>query len=170
MKAVATPYGEIFVDRGPPGGNMTTERVALEVTNKESYEITQTGLKVNSDPLYVIDLEYRAQNPQRMEKPALLEIEADWQGMARLAGAGNNILGDNGILGIHADHLEIPVVNATEESLAYYGAVLLRQGDRISFPDQKFPIFVMDVGERYVENFIMTEQGGGFYLDYHLYI
>ena len=58
-------------------------------------------------------------------------------------------------------------MEATAETLAYYGALLIKSKDVIQFPDDDFPVFSMNVGEDYVRDFIMTEEGGGFYLEYH---
>lgn len=160
-------YSSIFVDRGPTGGNMTTDALAYVVTNKKLYKIGQRGLEESLGSLYAVDLDYRSFHPWKIEKPLCLEIEAEWDKFARESGAGNNILGDNGLLFLPAATIVVPCVEATEETLAYYGAVLLRKGDVIQFPDQEYPIFQMTVGPRYIEKFLMTDQGGGFYLEYH---
>lgn len=76
-------------------------------------------------------------------------------------------MGDNGRLILPFESIEIPCVEAKAENLAYYGAVLLKEGDAVRFPDEEYPIFSMSVGECYIDDFLMTDKGGGFYLEYH---
>ncbi|MES2200161.1 MAG: cyclic nucleotide-binding domain-containing protein [Chlamydiota bacterium] len=61
--------------------------------------------------------------------------------------------------------LEIPVMEATEDSLAYYGAKVLSTGEAFKFTEENFPIWNVMIGEEYLNNFIMTEKGGGISLE-----
>lgn len=71
-------YDLLFVDRGPVGGNMTTDAVSRVVSNQKNYQIAQNGLKESISDLYAIDLESRANHPEMAVKPPCLEIEALW--------------------------------------------------------------------------------------------
>ena len=68
----------------------------------------------------------------------------------------------------HPNLLILPTVfPATEESLSYFKAHLIASGDQFRFQSRrKFPIFTMEVGKNYVQEFIM-KQGHGLYLEYH---
>jgi hypothetical protein len=57
--------------------------------------------------------------------------------------------------------IDIPVVEATEESLAYYGAELINSKETFACLEDDFPVWNILVGEEYLDNFIMTEEGGG---------
>ncbi len=157
------------VDRGAPGANMTTLGLELAVHNDQVYRLH--GGKLESvrakSVIDVIDLEERSAHPHYVEVPAHLEIEAIWDSMPQSTGAGNNILGDNGRLILDQNVLEVPAVVATDALLAYYGATLIEEGDLVQFPDEAFPLFQMEVGERYIPDTLMTDAGGGFYLEYH---
>jgi len=100
------------------------------------------------------------------EPPTALLIEGTWDRRCRSDGSGNNILGENGSLLINPSQLTIPVVAATAENLAYYGAKLLPIGSCVQFP-LTWPIWTMLIGENYLRDFILTPAGGGLYVEYH---
>jgi hypothetical protein len=80
-------------------------------------------------------------------------------------------LGGNGLFVIETEstRIEVPVENATSEKLAYYGAVALHIGDIVKFPEEEhnYPIWAMSLGKNYVNDYIMTEKAGGWYLEWH---
>ena len=51
--------------------------------------------------------------------------------------------------------------------MSYYGATLLPMDKVVRFSNDNFPIFEMEIGENYIRDYIMTEEGGGFYLEFH---
>lgn len=160
-------YNSLFVDRGPIGGNMTTDELHLVVNKYQTYRIGKKGLEMAASALLAIDLENLTPYVEKVQRPPYLEVEANWDKTPCESGSGNNILGDNGCLTIPSENIQIPWVEATPETLAYYGATLLKEGDVVRFPDEEYPIFKMTVGPRYIEDFLMTDRGGGFYLEYH---
>lgn len=166
------PYDEktiqklLDIDRGETGSNMFTLGLQHVVMNKCHYSIGSKGLEVSKE-LFAIDLEERAASPKVVIPPLFVEIEAVWDKTPIYTGNENNILGDNGSLFLNTSLIKIPSVVATDETLAYYGATLVSPQDIVRFPDEHYPLFRMNVGEDYVENFIMTEQGGGLYLEFH---
>lgn len=159
--------GLLHINRGPKGGNMTTFGLEMVVRSDEVYRLTPEGLQLSKDWIGSLDLEEATKHPARIEAPDFVEVRAVWDSTPAAPGEGNNILGDNGTLILPTTTLEIPSVEAREDLLAYYGATLIRPGDTVRFPNEEFPIWSMEVGERYVDEFLMTEQGGGFYLEYH---
>ncbi len=107
------------------------------------------------------------------EKPVDLhvcEFQANWASTESRVRDDANILGGYGSLLIAAEEgkLRIPVMDATEETLSYFKAHLLQDGDCFHFQNSRsdFPIFTMDVGVNYVPNYIV-KYGHGFYLEYH---
>lgn len=63
--------------------------------------------------------------------------------------------------------IEIPVVPAKNEYLNYYHAHLITLGQTIKISNHSFPIWKMKISKDYVKNYLMTQNGGGFYLEYH---
>lgn len=156
----------LLLDRGTSGANMTALGLSNVVKNSKIYELSHEGL-IESNRALPMDLEHKASHPFHMEVPPFIEIEADWDSDSAISGEGNNILGDNGSLFLKQRTIEIPTALATEASLAYYGAVLIQKGEVFSFPGEIYPIFRLNVGSRYLEDFVMTQEGGGLYLEYH---
>ena len=93
-------------------------------------------------------------------------VDATWHRNVTEDGVGNNILGGSGRF-LSDAVLRIPVVEATSSSLAYYGAQLLHVNDVIRFPIDRYPIWGMSVGRRYVSDCLLTAKGGGWYIEYH---
>jgi hypothetical protein len=162
-----TVDSSLFVHRGPAGAQMNTLGCEFLTDKNRSYKLTARGIEPSSSQIGSIDLEEVAARASSVIAPPHLEIEAIWDKTPFASGSGNNILGDNGQLILEPKTLEIPLVKATEETLAYYGAIALKPGDVFSFPDSGYPIFKMSVDPDYVERFIMTPEGDGFYLEYH---
>lgn len=167
--SIETVISLLNVDRGIEGSNMTTVGLAYAVKNDEVYLIRQGRLEIApyTRGFEVIDLEGKAAHPERIETPPYIEMQAHWDPKPEHSGTGNNILGDNGQLILEKDLIDIPLVDATDPLLAYYGATLVKEGDKVQFPDREFPLFLMQVGEGYVPNTLMSDRGGGFYLEYH---
>lgn len=154
------------VDRGSPGKNMKTLGLSIGVKNTETYQLTAAGIQLSRE-LFPIDLEAKASNPRDVEVPNFLEVKAIWDKSPDLSGAGNNILGENGVLFLNEPEIQIPIVKATDPLLAYYGATLINPGDAICFPGSVFPLFYMEIGQDYFRDFVHSENGGGVYLEYH---
>lgn len=158
----------LHLNRGPEGANMLTHGLYRLVHHNKSYLFQETGLTPTEDTAnHAIDLEHQAHHPIKTTTPPFLEITVDWDATPFFSGDNNNILGDNGRLYIDEPLITIPCVKASQAELAFYGAILINPGDIICFPDPTYPIWSMTIQESYVTNFLMTEQGGGFYLEYH---
>lgn len=159
-------FENLFIDRSgeTENSNMTALGLHIAVRNNKAYQITLDGIK-----------EVKYARPRVLEKrtgvyttaPKHVEIEAVWDKNAAISGDENNIFGDNVQLVLGAESITIPVVTATEDALGYYGATFVNMGEIVQFPDKVFPIWAMNLGENYVDGFIMTEAGGGMYLEYH---
>lgn len=163
-----TIAGLMNVQRGTDRGCMKTLGLLTTVQSREVFQINGKTVKPSSE-LFALDLEKEAANASKEIQPDHLEFTADWDFNTLTLGEGNNILGDNGRFYFKESTLHVPVVKATAETLAYYGAILIPQDTPVRFPDEApFPLWKMEVGNDYIENYIMTENGGGgFYLEFH---
>jgi hypothetical protein len=141
---------------------------AVMQNRPRSFQVDGKTVKLSSD-LFALDLEQEATHPLRVVQPDHLEFTAEWDPKVLTSGEGNNILGDNGGFYFKESNLRVPVVKATPETLAYYGAVLISANTAVRFPNEApFPLWKMEVGDDYVKDYIMTENGGGgLYLKFH---
>lgn len=158
----------VDINRGPKGGNMETLGLVRGVKNGQVYNVAG-GTIALSNELFALDLEWEATHPSAEAVPDHLEFKAEWDVKTIASGEGNNILGDNGGLYFEDSTIRIPKVKATRETLAYYGAVLIPENTTVRFPGHEaYPLWKMHVGDNYVRDYIMQENGGGgFYLEYH---
>ena len=74
----------------------------------------------------------------------------------------SNILGNSGYL-IMEKNLEIPII--MEKDLWYYDIILYNLGDTVTF-DKSYPFFEVEIGENYIEDYIMKKTGG-VYIEKH---
>lgn len=156
------------LNRGPDHANMLTHGLYAIVRASEVYQVGTDKLSLcqeSSTP--VRQLEQEVTQPLHIHTPPYTEIDAHWDYTPAFSGSSNNILGDNGALLLNQLTISIPCITATKETLAYYQATLIKPGEFICFPDPIYPIWSMTIQQTYVADFLMTEQGGGFYLEYH---
>jgi hypothetical protein len=154
----------VEIDRGEPGANMTTKGLVAVLKNTESY-IFEKGVFKQSQELYPIDLEERATSPLYVQVPDYLEVEAVWDKTPQKD--CENVFGDTVRLFVNHESLTIPVVRATAEKLAYYGAATIPEGEAVRFPGDEFPIFFMEFGDDWLKEGVQTESFGGVFLEYH---
>jgi hypothetical protein len=170
--------------------NMTALGLHKVVQRSDIYEVSSSeGLRVASPGEEPIDMDARAKERQKAATAPTApthaaEIEGLWDRSDTIDGGTENILGDNVVFHIVADAagrttdsaagfstIDIPVLGADtpagKEAMAYYGAVLLSEGDVVKFPNTEYPLWKMQLGVSYVDGFIMTPQGKGFYIEYH---
>jgi len=153
-----------------PDSNMTAIGLHRVVKNSDIYRVSaQQGLSPTRHHYHVFDLESLVQAHQHDTPPDHTTVSAVWDQLAVVQSDNENILGDNVIFQIQSDATEIsiPVLEATPERLGYYGAVLVEEGAVVRFPNHEYPIWKMELGKTYIDGFIMTPQGKGFYLEYH---
>lgn len=163
-----TIAGLMNVHRGLDGGRMDTLGLVTTVQSRDVFQVDGKTVELSKE-LFAFDLEQEATHPLRIVQPDHLEFTAEWDSSVLASGEGNNILGDNGGFYFKESNLRVPVVKATAETLAYYGAVLIPDNTAVRFPNEApFPIWKMEVGNDYVKDYIMNENGGGgFYLEFH---
>ncbi len=150
--------------------NMTAIGLHIIVKNREAYRVsTRHGVTQVEPHARPLDLESEAKANEHNIPPEHAVVTAVWDTGAVVEGEHENILGDNVIFQIQsqATEIAIPVLEATQHDLGYYGATLVDEGAVVRFPNPPYPIWKMALGKRYVEGFIMSPQGKGFYLEYH---
>lgn len=106
-----------------------------------------------------------ARAPHRITLPNRWK-EADSQ---ESAPSDRNILGGDGVFTVKGKKVTIPEVETTPKSLAYYGARLVKAGDRLALDTHKtMPVTHMDVGKDYARDYLLKpEHGGGAYAEHH---
>ncbi|GAA4651144.1 hypothetical protein GCM10023116_34270 [Kistimonas scapharcae] len=163
----------MMVDRqgSQPDSNMTALGLHQNVKNTACYSVSpKTGLTEAICTEDAINLEnYVSANSDNVDAPHHADITADWINDQTDIGGNENILGDNVILTVDSADttITIPVVDAEDHALLYYGATLVNAGSQVIFPNDSYPIWKMQLGNYYVDNFLMTDKGKGFYLEYH---
>jgi hypothetical protein len=141
---------------------------------RKKYALTSAGVTEVSSEKDAINVQemYNAALDGAKRPDDVLDFHAQWlkkgQGGAE---ANANILGDNGrmIIDTVSTALHVIPIEPTPEHLAYYGAVLLHKGNTVEFPEHahQYPLWTMSLGASYVEDYLMTEKGGGWYLEWH---
>lgn len=159
---------DLFVQRGEGETCLNTLGFHKKVSNKAVYTFDERGVVEAASALFATDLESKAKEKEAFASPpAHVELAAEWDNTPSVSGHGKNLFGDNGCLYVGQDHLSVPVVEATEENLAYYGAVLIKPGETFTFPDDEFWLWFLFAGDKHVPDYLMTERGGGFWLEIH---
>ncbi|MCK5895088.1 MAG: hypothetical protein KAG53_11980 [Endozoicomonadaceae bacterium] len=173
LKANAEWVDGMMVDRqgSKPDSNMTALGLHQNVKNSSCYLVSPlSGLTETDCTEDSINLEHKVHGIQKNAVvPKHIEITANWLKDTIDISGSENILGDNVILSVNSDKtvISIPVVEANDSDLMYYGATLITPGSNVVFPNQSYPIWAMELGKYYVDNYLMTEAGKGFYLEYH---
>jgi hypothetical protein len=146
--------------------NMTVLDMLVTVEPKIPYILSADGPE-ELDPYAAAPRVHELERwPETGEAPRALDVVATWDSSVALDGSGNNILGGNGKFLIDDSNLEIPVVEATDAGLGYYGAKLVDIGEVVQFAEA-FPIWTMLIGSQYMKKFILSPKAGGLYLEYH---
>lgn len=145
--------------------NMTILDFHLCLKKNHVYKLTSDGfveVGLTQDTPHRF-LEERPSRDLLPEKYA--EIEAIWD--ARITDFHNNVFGGNGRLIVDLDRVELPVVEATDQNLAYYGAKIVHMEETVALDEDLFPIWIMILGKHYLTDFVMSPRGGGLYVEYH---
>ena len=153
-------FSVLMVDRRGDGedSSMTTHGFTSYVKGGGIYEVSQAnGLKEVDSRVF------------SLEEPHYTDIEGEWLDKEALASDSANILGDSGKFVLKQKKVEIREAETTKENLDYYGAKLLKVGDRIQIDGYKnYPVASMTIEKNYVTGFLLSERhGGGAYIEYH---
>ncbi|WP_257286316.1 hypothetical protein [Endozoicomonas sp. SESOKO1] len=150
--------------------NMTAFGLHKIVKSDKSYiSSSKSGLIETQETDGVIALENQVLMNQHNQAPKHIQLKAEWQKEAYDDGGQENLLGGNVCFKVDGDtkQVGIPIIEADSKSLLYYGALLIDDGQAVSFPNKEYPIWKMQLGSNYVNGYLMTEKGKGFYLEWH---
>jgi hypothetical protein len=176
IKQMTDEMQYLMVDRRATmaNSNMTTTSFLTCVDGKTLYhfEAGRGPVPVDSTVALAVDPSQIRSFHMRQDMPPGLRfatVTAQWVLASSNEADDQNILGGTGKLIVMTDDksIDIPVIDATEELLSYYRAHLLNDGDYFHFETQRdYPLFMMDIGENYIKEFIMKKKKG-LYLEYH---
>jgi len=147
-----------MIDRrtATPESNMTTTKFIKEIKKNINYKITPSSLEESKQNITLHIIKKRSKVNKTF-------IKCDWnQQGTSLHTDSSNILGSSRKLEV-TDNIEIPTIKSSD--LWYYGVKLYNINDIISF-DEDLPLFEMEVGQNYVNEYIM-KVAGGVYLEEH---
>jgi hypothetical protein len=98
----------------------------------------------------------------------IYNISHKWQDKEKIIN-NSNILGDNGILKLDMNRIDIPIAETTMNNLSFYSTILLKIGDFVQFDiENEMPITIMNIGKNYVKHYLLNQDKGcGSYLEYH---
>lgn len=150
----------LMVDRRGKGefSTMITHGFTSHVKGGLSYQVSRrSGLKAIKSKIFSSEMTHYT------------DLEGLWKDKGDLVHDKANILGDSGKFILNQRKVEIKEARTTKENLAYYGAELLKIGDKIHIDGYKdYPMASMTIGKDYVPGFLLQEEhGGGAYLEYH---
>lgn len=144
---------------------MITRDVVGYVAPNIKYQVTLKGLIAQDDPA-----EPSVTRSSSQSIPHHCALDGHWEKVESKQNCAN-ILGGFGTLTIDQEtaSLQVPIAKTTKETLAFYGAILLKQEDHIAFDcDADLPVTFMSVGPDYAKGYLLDEEkGGGCYLEYH---
>lgn len=154
-------WNRLMVDRKGVSDNsfMKTEKIINCMEPNKSYKITSDNIILSDEKITILD--------DNIAIPKYVLVENTWNDNKTNVSTNNNILGSNGEFQVTRD-LVIPIAETNVHNLAFYNCVLLKHDDVFNFESvQELPLTIMDIGDKYVDDFLLTELGGGCYLEYH---
>lgn len=180
MDHLINTYANIMVNRKgkTEDSHMQTIKIIGQICPNETYTI-------ESNNLYLSEAQSQSQSQSRnpcinrlkkiksknnIKEPLYTKIKNKWNCYHQNnldVNSDNNILGTNGEFQIDSN-LTIPLIETTSENLEFYNCTLICQHDRIKIDSpKKIPLTVMQIGSNYAKDYLLTEIGGGCYLEYH---
>ncbi|MGQ3891614.1 hypothetical protein [Legionella sp. CNM-4043-24] len=174
-KNILLNLGRLIVNRigGDPHANMITRDIMGYFQPGKAYQLINHShhgdLDVEFREVSPLDAGSPAKRPDISTPPAHACLSGRWISEESIVETDANILGGLGRLLIDNQTIEIPVVTATRENLAYYNASLLAIGDTLCLEsEENLPVTLVHVGKNYVSNYLTQQQyGGGEYIEYH---
>ena len=158
-------YDNIKVKRigDDPHSFMVTEDIIGCVKPEKYYKATLKGLGETDAKIDLVV------NSKTKETIKYREVTGKWFPAKKNEYNDANLLGGFGTLEIDETTLEIPEVLATEQSLAFYGAKLIKINDVLQFEtNEELPVTIMNIGKNYVEDYLkIPNLGGGTYIEHH---
>ena len=163
---------KMLVDRSGqlPDSAMQTHGLHTMVERDRHYRVSaEHGLQATDTCRGLIDLEQDVIDNSHSQPPPHASFIADWDTRVHCSGGSENALGDNGLLTLvtHKQILNVPLIDAERSALLYYGATLVNNQAVVCFPNDSYAIWHVGIGENYIDSFLMSDKGKGFYLEYH---
>jgi len=146
---------------------MITSGISQHISPCTLYYIDTIGCKLMmSEMRRISDSTRHTATP---ESPPRLHAKGRWDSASAEDVPDGNILGGCGKLILEGNVLQIPEAPATAEMFAYYGAVLLKDGDSVVHTaGVDLPVCSMHIGSEYAKEYLLVaEYGGGAYLETH---
>ena len=157
--------GSIKVTRigDDPQSFMITEDIIGYVEPGKYYKATLKGLSLTNKKIGPVV------NSHPKEAIKYKAISGNWLPAKKNEYSNANLLGGFGALEIDELTLEIPEVLATDQSLAFYGAKLIKINDVFQFEtNERLPVTIMNIGKNYVQSYLkLPHLGGGTYIEHH---
>jgi len=146
-----------------PHSFMVTEDIIGYVKPGKHYKVTLKGLGETDEKIGL------AVNSKTKETIKYQAVTGKWSPAKTNEYSDANLLGGFGTLEIGETTLEIPEVLATEQSLAFYGAKLIKINDVFQFEtNEELPVTIMNIGKNYVQDYLkIPHLGGGTYIEHH---
>lgn len=174
-------YKDIIIDRrtDEQKSNMTTINVVGEIRPNFAYMFC-SDLKFDAEYDFKYGLVENGCNYYEIQKdqnkrnsiPDSFILMGEWIDTKKSDPTNipthHNILGKDGVMRSKFRNITMPTVVVNDRDLNFYGAKLVRLGDRIKFETTRnLPITIMEIGEKYVGSYLMGIDGPGEYLEYH---
>ena len=116
---------------------------------------------IKSDTLYNLNL-----NESKLNELRYVEFEGEIIKSDKNTDK-TNILGQIDLL-LTDKEIKIPINEGLKEYFMYYNCFLLEKDDKIIFDSKDMPLFLMEIGEDYFQNYILNkEYANGMYIEYH---
>ncbi len=176
-KHILAQLQQLIVNRvgSSPDAVMLTRDIVGVVSPSQSYQlVNQSTTRGNSIALKPVPSSARdfpmSKGGSPINKPKHAALKGSWVSDESVFNPDANILGGMGALVLsHNEVVNIPVIEATAESLAYYNAYLLPIGSTVKFETRvDLPVTEVVVGTHYVNHYLSQDcYGGGEYIEYH---
>ncbi|OGV27183.1 MAG: hypothetical protein A3F18_07145 [Legionellales bacterium RIFCSPHIGHO2_12_FULL_37_14] len=150
--------GQLIVNRvgKNPQATMLTRDIVGHFSPYLRYKLTKSNgaFKLNA--------------PKSIPYPPHAEITGVWKKAETIHKTNANILGGMGTFYVHTIS-EIPVIQATDQDLAFYRARLIKEGEELQFETRNnLPLVDTYIGDEYVAGYLANKAyGGGEYIEYH---
>ena len=154
-------YSDLFVNRcgSIVDSCMKTIRVINKIKPNEIYNIKSHNIEKTFNPSTI--------KSNCIMIPPYIKFPNNWNTYVIHNNINNNILGKSGEFKIDGN-LMIPLAETIQEHLSFYNCLLVKHDDNIQFDTPKdIPLFEMEIGKNYVSDYLLTNRGGGAYLEYH---
>jgi len=170
-----------------PGSFMITKDFIGHISPGKLYKLVAIDAEMEEGTIHLpnyitlVECDQKVENPEPVNKvnrlnalpiptpPAHGKLTGSWNQCLKYAKNNANILGGLGTFTTAQEAIDVPVITATDEALAFYGAYLVKIGQTLIFESkQDLPLTIMAVGHSYIDNYIMQDGlGDGEYIEYH---